>query len=101
MQLEPLEDFTIARGLEDHTDSTTYYVRAVVRDAKTDALLATVNLTDQGDAHRFSKKWQIPADQTGQGYYLLITTSVYTDSGYTTKSSNYGDKDETYLVMRR
>jgi hypothetical protein len=101
LQLNPLEDFTIARGLEDHTDNTTYYVRAVVRNAKTDSLIATVTLDDKGDGHRFSKKWQVPADQTGQGFYILITTSVYTDSGYTTKTPNYGDKYETYLVQDR
>src|SRR5437879_1246261 len=98
LQLEPLELYTIARGLEDHTDSTQYYVQAVIRNAKTDALIATVQLTDQGDQHRYSKAWQVPQDQTGLGFYLLIETSVYTDSGYTTKSQNYGDKYETYLV---
>jgi hypothetical protein len=98
MTLEPFEDFVVARGLEDHQDSTPYYVRATIRNAKTDALIATLELTDQGDGHRFSKKWQAPGDQTGYGYYILITSSVYTDSGYTTKSANYGDKYETYLV---
>src|SRR5438552_2121522 len=101
LQLNPLEDFTIARGLEDHTDSTTYYVRAVVRNAKTDDAIATVTLDDKGDGHRFTKKWQVPADQTGLGFYILVMTSVYTDSGYTTKSPNYGDKYETYLVQSR
>jgi hypothetical protein len=101
MQLNPLEEFVIARGLEDHSDNTTYYVRATVRNAKTDALLATVDLTDQGDSHRFTKRYFVPADPTGMGYYLLITTSVYTDSGYTTKADNYGDKYETYLVYQR
>ena len=101
MQLHPREYFTIARGLEDHTDSTTYYVRAVIRNARTDALIDTVNLEDKGDGHRFSKEWQVPADTSGAGFYLLITTSVYTDSGYTTKSSLYGDKYDTYLVHER
>lgn len=101
MTLQPLEDFVVARGLEDHTDSTTYYVRAVIRDAKTDVVITTLDLTDQGDGHRFTKKWQVPADQTGLGFYILITSSVYEDSGYTTKSQNYGDKYETYLVQQR
>lgn len=63
--------------------------------------MATLDLTDQGDSHRFSKKYFVPADPTGEGYYLLITTSVYTDSGYTTKAEMYGDKYETYLVDQR
>lgn len=101
MQLEPQEEFVLARGLENHLDSTTYYVRAVIRNAKTDALIATVDLTDQGDGLRFSKTWQVPGDPTGQGTYILITYSVYTDSGYTTKSENYGDKYEEHLILHR
>lgn len=101
MQLSPREYFTVARGLEDHTDGATYYVRATIRNARTDELLDTINLTNQGDGHRFSLPWQVPADPSGQGFYILITTSVYTDSGYTTKSELYGDKYDTYLVHRR
>lgn len=101
MQLSPREYFTIARGLEDHTDNTVFYVRAAIRNARTDALIDTINLTNQGDNHRYSLPWQVPADTSGQGFYILVTTSVYTDSGYTTKSSIYGDKFDTYLVMER
>jgi hypothetical protein len=101
MQLNPRENFTIARGLEDHRDSTVYYVRAVVRNAQTDALLATVDLTNQGDNHRYSHIYQLPADPLGQGFYILVTTSVYTDAGYTTKSNIYLDRYDTYLVMQR
>lgn len=106
MQLYPQEEFVIARGLEDHTDASTYYVQAKIRNAKTDVIIpvdgnAFLNLTDQGDSHRFSKKWQVPADPTGLGFWILITTSVYTDSGYTTKSQNYGDKYEEYFIEAR
>jgi hypothetical protein len=100
VQLEPLEEHVLARGLEDHTDSTTYYVRAVVRNAKTDALVGTFNLTDNGN-RRFTKTWQVPADPTGQGLWLLVTYTVYTDSGYTTKSEIYGEKFEEHLVLHR
>ena len=95
MQLAPNTTFAIVRQIEDHTDSATYYVQAVIRNAQTDALIATVNLTDQG-SRRFSKNWQVTADASGQGFYISILTSVYTNSGYTTKSQNYGDKMETY-----
>lgn len=105
MQLNPRETFTIVRQIEDHTDQATYYVRAVIRNAKTDAIIQVdgnnyVNLTDQG-SQRFTKNWLVPADASGQGFYISILTSVYTDSGYTTKSENYGDKIETYLVQDR
>lgn len=105
MQLHPLEQFSIVRQIEDHTDVATYYVRAVIRNAKTDAIIQVngnnyLNLTDRG-GQRFSQNWLVPADPSGQGFYVSILTSVYTDSGYTTKSQNYGDKMETYLVQDR
>lgn len=100
VQLHPKESFSIVRQISDHTDIATYYVRAVVRNAKTDALLETVDLTDRG-SQRFSKSWLVPADVSGQGLWISILTSVYTDSGYTTKSPNYGDEMETYLVQAR
>ncbi len=100
MTLNPRESFTIVRQIEDHTDAATYYVQAVIRNAKTDALIATINLVDRGE-RRFSKPWLVPVDSSGQGFFISILTSVYTDSGYTTKSQNYGDKMETYLVQDR
>ncbi|MFA4833577.1 MAG: hypothetical protein WC619_01870 [Patescibacteria group bacterium] len=100
LQLHPGEKFIIVRGIEDHSDSRTYYVQAVIRNADSDVILKTVNLTDKGDGHRFSAEWYVPQNP-GQGFYIIITTSVYTDSGYTTKSGNYGDKYDTYLVQER
>ena len=100
MQLDPQESFAVVRQLADHTDTTTYYVRAVVRNSRTDTTLETVNLTDRGSG-RFSNTYQVPADTSGLGFYISITTSVYTDSGYTTKSPNYGDEIQTYLIQRR
>lgn len=100
MQLSPRENFTIVRQIEDHTDSTVYFVRAFVRNAKTDTLLATVNLTHKGD-QRYSADYLVPVDGSGQGFWISIVTAVYTDAGYTTKSGNYGDNLDTYLVQER
>lgn len=97
MRLASNEQYAIVRKLADHTDGGTYYVQAVVRDARTDSVIDTVNLTDRGD-NRFSAQYQVPADTSGVGRYLAIETSVYTDSGYTTKSSNYGDEVVTIQV---
>ena len=100
MILNPLEEFSICRQLNDPNDSTTYYVRAFIRNAKTDALLATLNLEDKG-SQRFTKTWQVPQDPTGLGFYITITTLVYTNSGYTTLSTTYGSEQHEFLIQDR
>lgn len=99
-QLEPREYFTISRQLDDPTDTATYYVRAEIRKAIDDSLIDTVDLEDVG-GQRFRKKWQVPADPSGQGFYIVITTKVYTDNGYTNVSPNYGIDEKVYLVQKR
>jgi hypothetical protein len=98
--LNPLEEFVIARQLNDPADVTTYYVQAEIRNAKTDAIIQTVNLNDKG-GQRFTKTWQVVQDPTGLGLYITITTTVYTDSGYTIKSSVYGVEQIEHLVQDR
>lgn len=92
--------FTIVRQIANHLDSATYYVRAVIRNAYTDEVIDTLDLEDKG-GQRFKKDWKVPADPSGEGFYISIVTSVYSDSGYTTKSENYGDEENTYLVEDR
>jgi len=76
-------------------------VQAKVYDADTRAVLATLNLTDNGNRW-FSKSWKVPYDQVwSNGRWVLIVTSVYTDSGYTTRSENHADESEEYLVQQR
>lgn len=99
MQLQPGETFVIVRQLPDPNDGATYYVRAVIRDALTDATLETLNLTDQG-SRRFSKAWSVYSKRSN-GFYVAVTTTVYTDAGYTTKADNYAEEMQTYLVERR
>lgn len=100
MVLQPQNNFTVVRQISDHTDTGTYYVRAVIRNAYTDAIITTLDLEDK-TGQRFKKDWQVSADPSGQGFYISIVTSVYTDSGYTTKSPSYGDEESTYLVQDR
>ena len=100
MQLQPQEIFTVVRQLHDWSDTDTNYVQAVIRNARTDEVLATLNLTDKGN-RRFSKTWQVKADPSGLGFYITITTTVFTDAEYTTKNSNYGEEMNTYLVDER
>ncbi len=98
MQLYAQHNFTVVRQIADHTDVSTYYVRAVIRNAYTDEILKTLNLTDKG-GQRFKENWEVPADPSGEGFFISIVTSVYTDSGYTTKSDAYGDEENTYQVI--
>jgi len=100
MQLFSQQNFTIVRQVPDHTDSTTYYVQAVIRNARTDVTIATLNLTDKG-SQRFKSDWRVPADTSGEGFYVSVITSIYTDSGYTTKAASYGDDENTYLITDR
>lgn len=100
MNLQPQNSFTVVRQISNHTDTNTYYVQAVIRNAYTDTIIDTLDLISRG-SQRYSLNWLVPADPSGQGFYISIVTSVYTDSGYTTKSENYGDDESTYLVQDR
>jgi hypothetical protein len=100
MQFDPRAYFTIVRQIDDHTDTNTYYVRAVIRNSRTDETIDTVDLDDKG-SNRFTYAYQLPSDSSGQGLLIDITTSVYTDAGYTTKSPNYGDENAQVLVAQR
>lgn len=98
MILQPQRHFTVVRKLSNHTDSTTYYVRAVVRNALTDDIITTLDLTKKAGEQRYVKDWQVPADPHGLGLQITIETSVYTDSGYTEKSQNYGDEIADHII---
>lgn len=98
--LKPQTIFPIVRGITDHNDTGTYYIQAVIKRAADNSILDTVNLVDQGERY-FSKNWTVPADVSGEGFYISITTSVYTDAEHTTKAENYGDEFETYLIADR
>ena len=100
IQLNPREYFVIVRQISDPKDTNTYYVQTKIRNAKTDVLLDTVNLTDQGD-QRFSKSWQAGSDVSGNGTYIIATSRVYTDSGYSTESALYSVEQNQYLIQER
>src|SRR4051794_23817939 len=100
MQLQPQQTFVIVRQLDNPFDATTYYVRAVIRNSVTDAIIDTVSLTDK-TSQRFVYPWQVIGDVSGQGTQIDITTTVYEDSAYTTISSVYGKQTQDYIVQRR
>ena len=96
MQLIPNRIFTVVRQIGNHTDTGTYYVRAIIRNAYTDEILATLDLEDKGGL-RFKKDWRVPAETSGLGSFISIVTSVYVADDYVTKSENYSDEEHTYL----
>lgn len=100
MILHPREYFTIVRQLDDPNDSGTYFVQAKIYNARTDTLLDTVNLTDR-TGQRFSEPWQTPADPSGLGFYISISTRVYVDASYATLSDAYRQEIQTYLIDDR
>lgn len=97
MQISPKQNIALAYQISDPYDTTTYFVRSVIRDTATGAVLATVPLADQGSG-RFTAASIAPSDPTGLGRFIDVTTVVYTDSGYTTKSNLYQQDLETYVV---
>lgn len=97
MQIEPLYTLALSYQLSDPSDTGTYYVRAVLRNTLTSAVISTVNLTSQGSG-RFTGNTLAPADPTGQGFHMDATITVYTDSGYTTPSDVYQKENRNYLV---
>lgn len=98
--IQPRQYFPISRLLTDPTDNSTYYLSAEIRNAKTGVVIATVNLS-QISGRLYAVNYQMPADPSGQGLFITITTFVYTDAGRTTKSDAYGEEHEIFLVYDR
>jgi hypothetical protein len=100
MQLEPLYTIPLVYQITDPSDSTTYYVRSVMKDTTTGTVLASTNLSAQGSG-RYTGSMTAPQDPTGFGRHIDVVTSVYTDAGYTTYSENYALKVNNYVVRRQ
>ena len=103
IQLQPNETFVIYRALDDHTNPDTLHPQAVIRNAHTSEVLDTVDLSlISGTDHEYSGEWVVPViDGSGQGRYVIITVTFYTDSGHTTKNQFIGQRSETYLIEQR
>lgn len=98
-QISPGEPFDIFYFVRNHTDATTYYVQAKVYDVKTGELLATHALTQSPvNARLHSKTIDAPPDPVGYGRNIVAIATVYTDSGFSTKSENYEEQEQYYLV---
>jgi hypothetical protein len=98
-QISPGEAFDVWYFIRNHTDATTYYVRAKLYDVRTGELLDTQNLSQSATNPRlFIKTVQSPSDPTGYGRNIVAIATVYTDSGYTTKSESYEEQEQYYLI---
>ncbi len=99
MQVDPQYRLPLVYELTDPFDSTTYYIRAVIKDSLTGDTLNTVDLISQGSG-RYTSSAFAPQDPSGQGRHIDVTISVYTDAGYSVYSENYQKKIDKYLVKR-
>lgn len=97
MNVLPQSTLRLVRQLTDPYDTGTNYVQAVIRNSTTGDIVATVNLTDE-DNQRFTGAYTTPPDISGMGYYLDVTTTVYSDDAYTTKNTNYAIEAHTYFI---
>lgn len=99
MQIEPNTTLPLLYKITDPAlFSTTYYVRAVVRDTLTDTTLATINLTRSSDGKRYTETTPAPGDPTGLGRHIDITVSVYSDSGYSSYAEGLPEHLDKYVV---
>lgn len=95
--IQPRTNFPVSRIIPNPADTATYYPQAVVRKAADGTLLGSVNLASQGN-NIYAGTFAMPADSTGRGQFITITTSIYTDAGRTTKSDVYGEDTDTYFL---
>lgn len=101
MQLSPKAPIPTAWTASIPTDTTLYYVQAVLRDTNSSAILQTVNLTRvSATPNRYVGTFNPVSDPSGLGRPVDITVSVYEDSGYTTLSTNYEILQTQYVVLQ-
>lgn len=78
---------------------TGLYPQCIVRNLDTDAIIATVNLTDAGGG-RYRGTCLAPNNSNGGlGYYISETTVIYSDSGHTSADANYSIASVIHQVI--
>ena len=97
--ITPGEPFDLFYFLRNPVDASTYYIKAVIYDVRTGQQLTTIALTQSSvNAHLFVATLQAPPDPSATGRNIVAIASVYTDSGYTTKSDAYEEQESYFLV---
>jgi hypothetical protein len=98
-EISPGQPFSILFFIRNHTDPSTYYVRARIYDVATGELLSTVDLTQAATNSRlFTATTQAPPDPVGYGRNIVAIATVYTDASYATRSDAYEEEEQYYLV---
>lgn len=97
MTISPGKNVVVSYYLNNPADTGTYYVRAVISDAITAEVLATLDLTE--DNRYYSTTWTAPQDRSGTGRQLKVLYTVYDDPGYTIESVVYGSQLESWMVL--
>lgn len=101
MQISPNSAIPAAYTASLPDDTTLYYVRAVLRDTATSAVLQTLNLVRvSATPNRYTGAFNPVSDPSGLGRAVDVTVSVYTDAGYTTLSPNYQILQTSYVVLQ-
>lgn len=99
LQLKPEQNLYLVHQLSDPLDTDTNYVRAIIKNSSTGVTLATKDLTDAGsNSQRFTGYWRTNPDVSGNGYFIDVIYTVYTDSGYSSANENYQRMTERYFV---
>jgi hypothetical protein len=101
MFFQPYRNYVITRQIYNERDLGQVWVKAWARDSVSDeTLLDGVEMTESVDNKgRFKYTFKLPADPSGNGRQLRITSVVYSDSGYTTRKTDY-QVEETDIVVR-
>lgn len=97
-QLRPKETVPVVRHLDDPVDTNQYYIQAIVRDSLNGEVIKTINLSKQSGSQRYTGTFLAPTEGDSGRKYVDVTTKVYSDSGYTTQDSQYGDENVQYVV---
>src|SRR5688572_23184291 len=82
--VRPNEAYPIIRILPDTLDNEVHFVQAKIRRID-GTVFDTVNLDDLGN-RVFTKLWQAPGQKN---FHFIITTTIFSDSSYSTVNTNY------------
>src|SRR4026208_1780199 len=98
-QETPGENFTVVFFVRNHTDAATYSIQAKLYALDTQELLTTVPLSQSPiNSRLFYATVNAPGDQAGYGRDIVSIATVYTDSGFSSKSSDYEEQEQYFLV---